>query len=316
MGIYRLIAVMAVLTLLFPLTVIADPAGTAGASVSFDDLLPLGIRNFDSHEVLKIDLSRKIQSPPSLYLEGNRGFSEMAFAGSSNAPRSKGYLPVLLSLLVPGAGEIYLGYYKRGAALVLMEAAAWTGYSAYRSKGLDTRADYERYADEHWDMDRWLFQHPSGPYPSLEALETAGSDGSWEDNLTGLVSTSFFYMPFISRLEDKQHYYENIGKYNWFVSGWDDWDSTLQEPDYHFLEYTDNRSTYFSMRVDSNNQLETADRFIYLSIAARAFSLVEMIMLTRNNEPYNLSGSTGNTHLSVANYSWHTTRITMEYNFR
>ena len=309
---------MAVLTLLFPLTVFAGPAGTAAASVSFDDLIPFGIRNFDSQEVLKIDLSQKIQSAPSLRLEGNRGISSMAFTGSSDPPRKKGYLPVLLSLLIPGAGEIYMGYYKRGAALVLMEAAAWTGYSSYRSKGLDTRADYERYADEHWDMDRWLFQHPSGPYATLEALEheDEGPDGGWEEHLKGLVSTSFFYMPFISRLEDKQHYYENIGKYNWFVSGWDDWDSTLQEPDYHFLEYTDNRSTYFSMRVDSNNQLETADRFIYLSIAARAFSLVEMIMLNRNSDADYLSGSSGNTHLSVANYSGHTTRIAMEYNFK
>lgn len=305
----------AVLTLLFPLTVLAGPIGTAGVQASFDDLIPLGVRNFDSQEVLKIDFSRKVQTPPSLRLDGLRTVSGIAYAGSSNPPRKKGYIPVILSLLVPGAGEIYMGYYKRGAALVLMEAVAWTGYSAYRSKGLDTRTDYERYADEHWDLDRWLFQHPSGPYATLGDLEEEGANGSWQSNLRGNVSSSFFYMPFISRAEDKQHYYENIGKYNWFVSGWDDWDSALQT-DNSFLEYTDNRSTYFSMRVDSNNQLETADRFIYLSIAARAFSLVETILLTRNIDNNDHSDGTGNAHLTITNKNWHSTRITMEYNFK
>lgn len=315
MGICRLTAVTAVLTLLFPLATVAGPVGTAGRHGSFDDLIPLGVASFKSPEVLKIDLSRKVRSAPSLRLDGVRDFSMMAFSGSADRPRKKGYLPVVLSLLVPGAGEIYMGYYKRGAALVLMEAAAWTGYSAYRSKGLDTREKYERYADEHWDIDRWLLEHPSGPYATLAELETEGADGSWKSNLRGIVSSSFFYMPFISRVQDKQHYYENIGKYNWFVSGWDDWDSTLQ-PDNSFLETTDNRRTYFSMRVDSNDQLETADRFIYLSLAARTFSLIETILLTRRDAAEDLSGGAGNTHLSVTSQSWHSSRVTMEYNFR
>jgi hypothetical protein len=281
-------------------------------------MLPLGVKAFDPEEVLRLDLSRKVATPPALRLDGALGAPRLQFESAADPPRPEGFLPVLLSVLVPGAGEIYLGYYKRGAALVLMETAAWTGYAVYRNKGLDTRTAYEQYVNEHWDQTRWLLDHPSGPYLTLEDLEADGNSGEWKSHLKGSVSDNFFYMPFISRAQDKQHYYESVGKYNWFISGWDDWDSTLQPPDYHFLEYTDHRTAYRSMRVQSNNQLEDADRFIYLSIAARAFSLVETIMLVRkaNGGGDFEYGSSGRTRFSVQASGWDTTRFTMEYGFR
>lgn len=317
MGLRNSIARAAFILLLFPIAVCAGGTGTGGESVSYNDLIPFGVRTFDSSEVLRLDLSRKVTDAPSLRIDGFTGVAELSALSSdgSGSPRRRGYVPVILSLLVPGAGEIYMGYYKRGAALVAAEAVAWTGYAVYRDKGLDTRAKYEHYADEHWDINRWLSLHPSGPYATLDELETEGASGAWESNLRGNVSTNFFYMPFISRAQDKQHYYENIGKYNWFVSGWDDWDSSLQT-DNSFIETTANRQKYFSMRVESNDQLEKADRFTYLSIAARAFSLIETILLVRNPDGNGFSSPSGNTHLSISNPAWHTTRIAMEYNFR
>lgn len=276
------------------------------------DIIPLKVSNFRSEEVLRLDLSKKVAYGEVLLLENPPWSPRITFASRSGSDRRRGALPVLLSILVPGAGELYMGYYGRAAGLIALEVAAWTGYAYYRDQGLDTRAEYESFADAHWHMDDFLLKHPSGPYATLSDLEAAGESGDWKNFLRGNVSEKFFYMPFISKAEDKQHYYENIGKYNWFISGWDDWDDTLDSNN-NFREYTDNREIYRSLRVESNDQLERADRFIYLSIAARAFSLVETILLTRGEaggeDDYSL-------RVDVEPRGWETTRISLECRFK
>jgi hypothetical protein len=187
------------------------------------------------------------------------------------------YLPVVLSLLVPGTGEIYMGYYVRGAVLIGAEVAAWTGYLHYHNKGLDSRADYERFADEHWTFDKWVNDNALWSDPeytdvsprTFEALDSIGSN-YWE----GWPP----YHTWHPKETEKQNYYENIGKYDWFISGWEDWDPVTQPRD------TALRTTYRAMRKKSNDELDKATGFIYLSIAARVASLVETVLLSRRDE--------------------------------
>lgn len=200
--------------------------------------------------------------------------SGLWLGGGSSSSRDK-YLPVLLSLLVPGTGEIYTGHYVRGAALLAAEVAAWTGYVYYHGKGLDSREAYERFADEHWDYQRWYMNHPATATldpddRTFEALDSIGRN-DWTDLWPG-------YHTWHSKEEEKQNYYETIGKYDWFISGWEDWDPDADP----WAHDTDLRTTYRSMRRTSNDQMDKADKFIYLSVAARVVSLVEMVLLTRD----------------------------------
>ena len=186
--------------------------------------------------------------------------------------RKKGYEAVLFSLLIPGTGEIYLGYYWRGIALVGIEALAWYGYASYRDDGMDGRDAYEAYADANWDDDKWVVDHPvhncldSTTVVDHDYLTTVGNNpcGGWPG-----------WHSYAPRDEQKQNYYENIGKYDWFISGWSDWDPVAQPMD------TAVRDAYRAMRNESNDNLQTADRFIYLSMAARLFSVVETVFLVR-----------------------------------
>lgn len=207
--------------------------------------------------------------PATLSMGGGSGFLQ------SEPGSKKKYLPVLLSALVPGAGEIYMGYWKRGAVLVAAEAAAWTGYVKFHEDGLDMREQYEAFADENWSQRKWIDDHPN-VYPtfqgwSVEQLDSLGQvvsgSGSWPG-----------YNPWVSKEEDKQHFYENIGKYDWYISGWTDYDPDTQPHD------TPLRDEYRSMRRESNDDLDTANRFIFLSLAARVFSLVETTLLVRSQE--------------------------------
>lgn len=191
--------------------------------------------------------------------------------------KPQSYWPVLYSLLVPGLGELTMGYEKRGIALMLLEAAAWTGYIVNHDDGLEEREAYEAFADEHWNMQKFIDDHPCPTLPpsgrTLEMLEECGRavSGSGGDWWTG-------YIPWVSKEEDKQHYYENIGKYDWFVPGWTDYDPTLDPP----LAKSQLREEYRAMRATSNESLDAANEFIWVSVAARAFSLVETAIIVHN----------------------------------
>jgi hypothetical protein len=195
------------------------------------------------------------------------GLRALRSDGSSSQGTRKRYLPVLYSLLVPGTGEIALGRYYRGATLLALEAVAWTGYAYYRNEGLDGRDRFESFADAHWSHDQWIEMHPAAEglsNPTFEEVDSIGRT-AWQ----GWPG----YHSYAAREEQKQNYYENIGKYDWFISGWDDWDP-MDKP-----MNTAVRDRYRALRKASNDDLDTADRFIFLSIATRVFSLVETAIM-------------------------------------
>lgn len=248
------------------------PPSTVGA-----DFFPLGLAAYSTQ-------SAAFAPAPSKPAEGAFGGPLARAAGPATSLRAgegesssrRRYLPVVMSLLVPGAGEIYMGYYVRGAALVAAEIGAWTGYAYYHDKGLDSRAEYERFADAHWSYGKWIDDHAlwrDPAYvavdPTFEALDSIGQNywDGWPP-----------YHSWHSREEEKQNYYENIGKYDWFISGWEDWDAEARPRESGL------RTTYRAMRKKSNDELDNATAFIYLSVAARVVSLVQTLILTRGDD--------------------------------
>jgi len=236
------------------------------------DLIPLAVSCYSSRDAARIDLSTDPEgSDPGSLLMDDTGTTPSVFppAAGGGSSRHK-YLPVLFSLLVPGTGELYLGHYVRGGLLLGAEIAAWTGYAYYQDKGLDGRAEYESFADAHWDYDKWIDDHLATEGlvdPTFAELDSIGRN-HW-DQWPG-------YHTWYSKEEEKQNYYETIGKYDWFISGWEDWDGTSHD--------TSLRTTYRGMRTASNDDFDTADKFIYLSIATRVFSLIDTYFLVRRAE--------------------------------
>jgi len=236
-----------------------------------------------------------------------------AWAGDEAASASSGkrdYVPLLLSLLVPGAGELYMGYTWRGIGLISLEAVAWTGYFYYHDQGMDSRSSYEAFADAHWNTQKWVDDHDY-VYPNtgwtIEELEAAGRAASGSGDWPG-------YTPWVSKEEDKQHYYENIGKYDWFISGWSDYDPEADP----LMHDTAVRDQYRAMRRESNDQLDRADTFIYLSIGTRVFSIVETILLTRPMREDRQGEGTNESRLSLKARprGFSGGEIALEYRFR
>ena len=251
-----------------------SPASTQG------DLLPSALEVYSSSEALTTNAFGEVSTvvstgrPQSLARPSALAFATEPSDGDEGGGGGSKYLPVLFSTLMPGTGELYLGYTWRGAGLMALEVAAWAGYFYYRDQGLDSREAYESFADTYWSTDKWISDHPvvwPEQLSTPEQMDSVGAIWSGTGSWPG-------YMPWVSREEDKQHFYENVGKYDWFISGWSDFD-IMQDP---FMRNTDLRDQYRAMRKESNDQLETADKFIYLSLATRVFSIVETLFLVRS----------------------------------
>jgi len=195
--------------------------------------------------------------------------------------------PILMSAILPGAGEAYLGY-KRGYFMMALDIAAWMGVKYYNDSGHEKRDAYYAFAEAHWSEEKlgaafWTGAGDANPHYEeiaglgLEYFQVSDSEFGYTE------------LPlWVSREEDQREYFENLGKWDQFVFGWDD----FQDPHQLFNDLpvgdianltlagvSNNRELYRSMRQDSNSDFEKRDRLLYLNIGLRVFSIFQVAYL-------------------------------------
>lgn len=127
-------------------------------------------------------------------------------------------LGVLLSALLPGAGEFYGESYLKAAIFVGIEAICWGTYLYFNNKGNTQEESYQNYANTYWSVRTyaaWLkdegFSQSSGINPSEPDLNVL------REQIMVCERANFSHtMPEYG----SQQYYELIGKYQNFQAGW------------------------------------------------------------------------------------------------
>jgi len=153
----------------------------------------------------------------------------------------------LMNLAVPGAGHLYAGH-KRGFVHLGLEGIAWAAYIHYHDLGKTKEREYQTYADGHWDYNVWK--------------STEQANGTYDPGADSLI----LYF----RDNNRQQYYEDIGKINTYWSGWDS---------------QDNRNFYRGIRAHSNNFLKDAHHAVVGAFVNRIVSAVDIlrVMKARSN---------------------------------
>lgn len=217
---------------------------------------------------------------------GGAATGEPATFAFDDGVKRGGALPVLASLVLPGAGEAMLGH-KRGYLMMALDILAWTQVAAKHSDGADLRDEYYAFADEHYS-DELLLQ---AFVTNSTDIERDGVGNAYFPNVGAMTDVGDLdQLPLYVTVEaDRREYYENLGKWDQFVFGWDDFVNPLFREGYTPTNdpkidlgqtwVSENREIYRQMRADSNDAFKSRDRWLYLNIGLRLASVVQTAWL-------------------------------------
>jgi len=150
----------------------------------------------------------------------------------------------LLNLVVPGAGYLYAGQ-KRGYVNLGLEGVAWAAELYYHDLGRAKEKEFEGYLDGHWNYAKW------------DSIDAANNP----DHASAKALIDNF------SVNNRQQYYEDIGKISTYWSGWDS---------------QDNRNFYRGIRAHSNNFLKNAHTAVAGAFVNRIVSAVDVLRVMKN----------------------------------
>lgn len=262
------------------------------------------LRNYDNRFATEVNLTN---------IGNNSTFSD-SLDINSNQYMLK---PMIASFVVPGFGQ-YLNHSPlwKTALFVGVEVAGIAGYIAWTNKADSITKQYEIWADNHWDMRRWvndsailLSDIQSGGYPGVNDVRIDGShhitiiiNGKYESSEILLENPNIEYV----ELRDWD-FYEGVGKYDQFVAGWDDAKSNwkivqkkITDGENELIVMTPNKQHYLQLRNDSNVLYKNAKFAASALLFNHIFSALDALWNANRNKElsYNLDVSIG----SESNY--------------
>ncbi|MDZ7859721.1 MAG: hypothetical protein U5O15_03475 [Candidatus Krumholzibacteriota bacterium] len=246
----------------------------ASASVFNTSGLPVDLETLKGSETIKLR-GERLKRPA--YSFGDLMIRDNSLDGSfSAADKKRIAVSMVSSALLPGLGELYLyldsgsddlSLLTRAIGFMALDAYLWYGYKANYDEGKDIKREYEEYGDAHWSVDSFLVYHPWCRDQGEDLCPT------WE-YYNENAKDSRYYFFYTSKEDDREEYYENMGKYDAFLYGWDDWNGEYEDlggvPNY----WTPHRTHFVYLRDESNKFLQRADNHIMGLIASRVVSVI------------------------------------------
>ncbi|MFH0883742.1 MAG: hypothetical protein V2A56_12205 [bacterium] len=199
---------------------------------------------------------------------------------------------LLLSAILPGAGELYAGSKLKAGFFFAVEIACWYGAVTYALRGNAKETSFQSFADDNWreayyrSVEYTAAQDPNYPQGS-EAF--TGTSSEWA-NMTWQEKINYLPDNFTHELSTQhdQSYYENVGKYlTQFGYGWNDWINgrTTNEINtwaaangYNWREgdgTSAQANHYIDMRFDSNQLLDRSATFFSVIMVNHVLSAMD-----------------------------------------
>ena len=219
------------------------------------------------------------------------GGESLEVPGLEDGKGISGAWPVLMSLVLPGAGEVALGY-KRGYFMAAADIYAWTRVAKYHGDGNDIKEAYIAFANEHYSDADLVRGYTSD---QVSAGYRYGQGATYFPGVGAINSESELEnLPlYVTKEDDFREYYENLGKWDQFIFGWDDYvrpDDAIsigvvytptgeRDPDLQQPWVSKNREIYREMRGQSNDAYKDRDRWLYVNIGLRLVSVLQVAYL-------------------------------------
>ncbi len=245
-------------------------------------IIMLGLGNLSAREGAVEESTAFITARSEFKFRLKQSIEAISPTGQNKAARVKSVKKsVLFSALVPGSGQIYTNSYIKGILFLGVEIAAIALNLDYDKKANDFEDEYEALADARWDEDSywdWIAQISNLDIENKAALR------NYEHQ------TFSHFLPTVIN----QQYYENVGKYNQFVYGWQDFRDLLGTriftfEDYHsghfdsqdLLTISPTRSNYTEIRKESNDNFRKATTMSTIIMFNHVLSAVDAGLTTK-----------------------------------
>ncbi|HHJ52929.1 MAG TPA: hypothetical protein ENJ89_07020 [Caldithrix abyssi] len=226
--------------------------------------------------------------------------------------KKSGVKAALLSALIPGGGQAYVGSYWKAALFAGLEIAFWSANVIYNNKGDSEDARMRQFGDQHWSEQRYW------SYIYQQAREWPPDAPKVEVDANGIILDAYYTDELIEYLRGveaevgthtlprtkTQQYYEMIYKYlHQFGAGWDDVPDLFYYNDIaNIHNLTPNISKYRDMRDRSNGYYDVANTMVMLVLANHLTSALEAAWSSKQyNKKYHLSL---NAHRQFAGSQW------------
>ncbi len=211
-----------------------------------------------------------------------------AAEGPEGAGMSTG-LKVLASAVLPGAGEALSGY-RRGYLMMALDIFAWTRVAKYHGDGKDLSDEYYAFADLHYSDE--MLVEAYDPF-SIDQERSGEGDIYFPGypDISDVADLDGNLPLYVTKEEDRREYYENLGKWDQFIFGWDDYTrASVDHPEYDYEPtrtisdlrqpwVSKNREIYRDMRDAANDAYQSRDRWLYVNIGLRVFSVLQTAWL-------------------------------------
>ncbi len=194
---------------------------------------------------------------------------------------------LMMSAILPGAGQFYSKSKLSGIVYGTLEIAGITSAILLKNNGEDKVNEYEDYADINWDVEEFVKGYNDDPKTHDMIIYIDGKKYSVRDEWTALLN-DFQNGHNNIRANRDYHFYENIGKYKQFQTGWTDYgDSLGYETLYRSSPV---QKKYSDMRFDANQLLKGATYAVSAVMFNHVISAIDaMIRAKKYNNRNNLS---------------------------
>ncbi len=219
-------------------------------------------------------------------------------SSNSGTKAKSPFIALGLSLLIPGAGQMYNGDYVYGAGFLGVEAGTWILYSKYDSDGKERTQIYEDFNRAHWSEQRYTDY-------LWQVYGKRDDDSIQETEISHNLPSD----------PNAQQYFEQTGKYDQFSWGWDDtyldtggvsplrwqleWGDSIpgkygvRAAKGNNIPFSANRLTYETLRDDANRSFENRDRMYLVAALNRLVSGMHAFLVASSRKRATSTEGTG-----------------------
>jgi hypothetical protein len=269
-----------------------------------------------------INLSGNLSADSRLVLTDYRDKVVIQNSFASQEEKKSVLLAGVLSGVVPGAGEVYVGgttNYIKAGAFVLIEAVSIYYAISYNKRGNDQTNFFQNFADQRWSVVKyaqWINDNTTGSkvtiFPADAQHPTPWSQVDWAS--LNAAEDAIGATGFTHKLPSHgdQQYYELIGKYPQYARGWEDDNlpGDLANPDFITPEF----HWYSEMRGDANQLYKVSDRGVAIIIVNHLLSILDAIWSSSSFNK-NLAVNVSYDRVNLGFVEDYTPTLHLKYNF-